>query len=69
MVEVCTHFADDRNHKLLHRMNTPNISRELLNLLYIPVVILIFILVIKMLNWLPLIILEVFLRHRYLLAH
>jgi hypothetical protein len=39
-----------------------NISRDLLNLIYIPVVILIFILVIKMLNWLPLIILEVFLR-------
>ena len=44
-------------------MNIPkNISRDLLNLLYIPVVILIFILVIKTLNWLPLIILEVFLR-------
>lgn len=39
-----------------------NISRDLLNLFYIPVVILVFILVIKMLNWLPLIILEVFLR-------
>ena len=62
MVEVCAHFANDRNHKLLHRMNILNISRELLNLLYIPVVILVFILVIKMLNWLPLIILEVFLR-------
>ena len=50
-------------------MNISNISRELLNLLYIPVVILIFILVIKMLNWLPLIILEMFLRHRYVLSH
>lgn len=39
-----------------------NISRDLLNLFYIPVVILIFILVIKMLNWLPMFILEVFLR-------
>ncbi len=39
-----------------------NISRDLLNLFYIPVVILIFILVIKMLNWLPLLILEAFLR-------
>jgi|GEM_PF-5291859 len=39
-----------------------NISRELLNLFYIPVVIVIFILVIKMFNWLPLIILELFLR-------
>jgi hypothetical protein len=39
-----------------------NISRDLLNLLYIPVVILVFILIIKTLNWLPLIILEVFLR-------
>ncbi len=39
-----------------------NISRDLLNLFYIPMVILIFILVIKMLNWLPLIIMEMFLR-------
>ncbi len=39
-----------------------NISRELLNLFYIPVVILVFILVIKMLNWLPLFILKIFLR-------
>ncbi len=63
MVEVCAHVADDRSHKLLHRMNiSKNISRDLLNLLYIPMVILIFILVIKMLNWLPLMILEVFLR-------
>jgi hypothetical protein len=43
-------------------MNNSNISRELLNLLYIPVVILIFILVIKMLNWLPVIIMDAFLR-------
>jgi hypothetical protein len=63
MVEVCAHDADNRSHKLLHRMNiSKNISRDLLNLFYIPVVILIFILVIKILNWLPLIILEAFLR-------
>jgi hypothetical protein len=37
-------------------------SWDLLNLFYIPVVIFIFILVIKMFNWLPLIILEAFLR-------
>ncbi len=62
MVEVCAHVDSDRSHKLLYRMNIPNISRDLLNLFYIPVVILIFILLIKMLNWLPLIILEVFLK-------
>lgn len=44
-------------------MNTSKISRELLNLLYIPLVILVFIIVIKALNWLPLIILEVFQGH------
>ena len=39
-----------------------NIIQELMNLLYIPGVILLFILFIKMLNWLPVVILEVFLR-------
>lgn len=43
-------------------MNIPNMLRDLLNLFYIPVVILVFILVIKMFNWLPLIILEAFRR-------
>ena len=66
MVEVCANGDDDRDHKLLHsmnmNMNTSNISRELMNLLYIPVVILIFILVIKMLNWLPSFIMEMFLK-------
>jgi hypothetical protein len=64
MVEVCAYGANDRNHKLLHsmNMNNSNISRELLNLLYIPVVIFVFILFIKMLNWLPFVILEVFLK-------
>jgi hypothetical protein len=39
-----------------------NIIRELMDLLYIPGVLLIFILFIKMLNWLPVVIVEVFLR-------
>jgi hypothetical protein len=64
MAEVCTHVADDRYHKLLHRMNmtNTNISGELVNLLYIPVVISIFILFIKMLNWLPYAISEMFMK-------
>ena len=45
-------------------MNISSISRELLNLLYIPVVILIFILIIKMLNWLPFVIVQVILMYR-----
>jgi hypothetical protein len=43
-------------------ISNTNISGELLNLLYIPVVIFIFILFLKMLNWLPVVILEVFLK-------
>jgi hypothetical protein len=63
MVEVCTHDADDRYHKLLYSMNiSKDIIRDLLNLLYIPLVILVFVLVIMMFNHLPLIIRAVFLR-------
>lgn len=43
-------------------MNKSNLQREILNLLYIPGVILLIILVVKMLNWLPSVISELFLK-------
>jgi hypothetical protein len=56
MAEACAHLTDNRNHKLLHSMTISNLLQEALNLFYILLVIFIFTLVIKMLNWLPLII-------------